>query len=107
MTCLVLVFTQLLAILQSFHYLRQCHSVILCSGTLSPMDTFQSELNTRFEHVLEVRHVITDRQVWVGAIGVGPNQVSLLSNYKTNESFVFQDEVGRVILDICKVRGLL
>ena len=47
----------------AFYYLKECHSVILCSGTLSPMDTFQSELGVKFEHVLEANHVIKDKQV--------------------------------------------
>lgn len=47
----------------AFYYLKECHSVILCSGTLSPMDTFQSELGTKFEHVLEANHVIKEKQV--------------------------------------------
>ena len=47
----------------AFYYLKTCHSVILCSGTLSPMDTFQSELGVKFDHQLEANHVIKDKQV--------------------------------------------
>ena len=28
---------------------QKCHSIIVTSGTLSPMDTFQSELGTDFK----------------------------------------------------------
>jgi Rad3-related DNA helicase len=45
----------------AFYSLKDCHSVILASGTLSPMDTFQSELGTKFEHQLEANHVISGK----------------------------------------------
>ena len=46
----------------AFNSLKGCHSVILASGTLSPMDTFQSELGTKFEHQLEANHVIAGKE---------------------------------------------
>lgn len=67
------------------------------------MDTFQSELGVKFEHQLEANHVITDKQVWVGCLGSGPTGVSLLSTYKMTESWAYQDEIGRLVLDVCKV----
>jgi len=86
----------------AFYYLKKCHSVILCSGTLSPMDTFQSELGVKFEHQLEANHVIKDKQVWVGCLGTGPKNVSLQATYKLIETLSFQDEMGRLVLDVCK-----
>ena len=82
--------------------MRNCHSVILSSGTLSPMETFQSELGVKFEHQLEANHVISDKQVWVGSLGYGPTDVNLLTTYKTCETLAYQDELGRLVLDICK-----
>ena len=38
-------------------------SVILTSGTLSPMDSFQSELGVPFPIQLEASHVISAKQV--------------------------------------------
>jgi hypothetical protein len=69
------------------------------------MDTFQSELGIRFEHTLEANHVISDKQVWVGCLGSGPTGVNLLSTYKFTEQYSYQDEIGRLVLDICKVRA--
>ena len=37
-------------------------SVVLTSGTLSPMDTFASELDVRFPVTLEADHVIDRKQ---------------------------------------------
>jgi Fanconi anemia group J protein len=88
----------------AFHYLKNCHTVVLCSGTLSPMDTFQSELGVKFEHQLEANHVISDKQVWVGCLGSGPTGSSLLATYKFTEQYAFQDEIGRLVLDVCVVK---
>ena len=41
-------------------------SVILTSGTLSPMASFQSELGLEFKIQLEASHVIKDSQVSTG-----------------------------------------
>lgn len=79
-----------------------CRSVILTSGTLSPMDSFQSELGLPFPIVLEAYHVIKDSQVWVGAIGEGPNGTSLQAVYRNMETFDFQDQLGQLILGVCK-----
>ena len=39
------------------------YSIILTSGTLSPMSSFQSELGTTFKIALEANHVIDPNQV--------------------------------------------
>lgn len=81
----------------------QARNVILTSGTLSPMDTFGSELGTHFEHRLEAMHVIDPDQVWVGALGAGPKKVELKGTFKELETFAFQDEISSAILDIAKI----
>ena len=48
---------------QGFADFECCRSVILTSGTLSPMDSFQSELGMPFPIVLEANHIIKDSQV--------------------------------------------
>ena len=42
-----------------------CRSVLITSGTLSPLDSFAGELGVGFAHRFEGRHVIADRQVCV------------------------------------------
>lgn len=39
------------------------HSIVLTSGTLSPMDSFSSELGVKFSIQLEANHVIKKSQV--------------------------------------------
>lgn len=75
-------------------------SVILTSGTLSPMDTFASELETSFPGKLEANHVIEPSQVWVSCIPVGPKGSSLRGVYSNIEGTEYQDDVGE---GMCKV----
>jgi Fanconi anemia group J protein len=81
----------------------RARSVILTSGTLAPMETFSSELGTNFENRLEALHVIDPEQVWVGAVGVGSQGVELKGTFKELETFAFQDEISKAILDICRI----
>ncbi|KAI8097765.1 uncharacterized protein BX664DRAFT_258614 [Halteromyces radiatus] len=76
------------------------HSMILTSGTLSPLDTFATELDTKFTSVLEANHVIDSSQVWVGTIPVGPNGTHLKGVYSVVETFNYQDDIGQALQHI-------
>ena len=45
-------------------------SVVVTSGTLSPLETFASELGTEFPISMEMSHVISKERVWVGTVPV-------------------------------------
>jgi len=66
------------------------------------MVAFASELEVKFPITLEANHVIDKSQVWVGTIGSGPTGHSLNAAYQNANTYGFQDEVGRLVLDICK-----
>ncbi|XP_065827225.1 Fanconi anemia group J protein-like isoform X2 [Oscarella lobularis] len=86
-----------------FSYMSSlCRCIVLSSGTLSPMDTFASELGTPFPISLEANHVIKKSQVWVGTVALGPNQVALDGRFQTSETYRYQDEVGQIVLSVCK-----
>ena len=73
--------------------------VLLASGTLSPMAAFRADLKLPFPVELQSPHVIElKKQVWVGAIGVGPGGKQLSSSYAVRESDVYKDELGVSIL---------
>ncbi|KAJ1392938.1 ATP-dependent helicase, C-terminal [Sesbania bispinosa] len=79
-------------------------SVILTSGTLSPMTSFSSELGVQFETSLEAPHVIdVDSQVWPAMISTGPGNYPLNASFKTADGYAFQDEVGRSLEEIFKI----
>ncbi|KAF0296920.1 Fanconi anemia group J [Amphibalanus amphitrite] len=77
------------------------HSVIVASGTLSPLGSFQSELGVPFPINLEASHVISADQVYVSAISHGPRGGSMNATYRNSEQFSFQDELGELLLGVC------
>ncbi|KAJ4776888.1 hypothetical protein LUZ62_061145 [Rhynchospora pubera] len=79
-------------------------SVILTSGTLSPMGSFASELGVQFETIMEAPHVIdVESQLWASVIPWGPANCPLNASYKTADSYAFQDALGVSLEEICKV----
>ncbi|TFK12816.1 cell cycle control protein 50A [Platysternon megacephalum] len=80
-------------------------TIVLTSGTLSPMDSFSSELGVKFTIQLEANHVIHNSQVWVGTIGAGPKGRKLHATFQHTETFEFQDEVGALLLSVCQTVG--
>ncbi|XP_036926063.1 Fanconi anemia group J protein [Sturnira hondurensis] len=77
-------------------------TIVLTSGTLSPMKSFSSELGVTFTIQLEANHIINNSQVWVGTIGSGPKGRSLCATFQHTETFEFQDEVGALVLSVCQ-----
>ncbi|XP_077996428.1 Fanconi anemia group J protein homolog [Glandiceps talaboti] len=87
----------------AFNDVSSCtRSIILTSGTLSPMASFSSELGAQFPIQLEANHVIHNSQVWVGTIATGPSGGILNATYKFAETFSFQDEMGQLVLGVCR-----
>ncbi|XP_053425066.1 Fanconi anemia group J protein [Nycticebus coucang] len=84
-------------------------TIVLTSGTLSPMKSFSSELGVTFTIQLEANHVIKNSQVWVGTLGSGPKGRNLCATFQHTETFEFQDEVGTLLLSVCQTvsQGIL
>ncbi|CAH8332947.1 unnamed protein product [Eruca vesicaria subsp. sativa] len=80
-------------------------SIILTSGTLSPMNSFSSELGMQFGTCLEAPHVIDInlQVVWAGAISNGPGNHPLNGSYKTADSYAFQDALGKSLEEVCTI----
>ncbi|GAQ79169.1 Helicase [Klebsormidium nitens] len=79
-------------------------SIVLTSGTLSPMDSFEKELGCKFSVTMEGSHVIDmDRQIWGGAIGVGPNDAVLNASYRSADGAEFQDSLGLAIEECARI----
>lgn len=80
------------------------HSVILTSGTLSPMGSFASELGVQFDACMEAPHVIdADSQVFASVLSSGPTTHRLNASYKSADAYSFQDELGASIEEICRI----
>lgn len=89
---------------------EKCRSVVLTSGTLSPMESFASELETAFPIRLEASHVIdTSKQLWAGVFSK-PNNAQVFNwTYKNSENLQLQDALGYTLINICKTvpKGVL
>lgn len=78
-------------------------NIILTSGTLSPMQSFQSELGTQFPIALEAAHVIKQDQCWVTSVGVGPCGTDLNGQFQNINTYNYQDAMGKLLMDVCTV----
>ncbi|XP_047329067.1 Fanconi anemia group J protein homolog [Impatiens glandulifera] len=79
-------------------------SVILTSGTLSPMSSFSSELGVQFGTCLEAPHVIdAESQIWAAVVSRGPGNYPLNASYKTADGYAFQDALGSSLEEICRI----
>ncbi|GJQ13595.1 hypothetical protein GpartN1_g5386.t1 [Galdieria partita] len=89
----------------SFSYLES-HSrcIVLTSGTLTPMDSFSSELGIHFDIVNSLPHVIDVRnQVCAVASSCGPHSVEYDSTFAASNSIAYHDCLGQSILEYCHV----
>ncbi|KAI9200490.1 hypothetical protein LWI28_008889 [Acer negundo] len=72
--------------------------------TLSPVNSFSSELGVQFGTCLEAPHVIdVESQVWASVISTGPGNYPLNASYKTADGYAFQDSLGKSLEEICNV----
>ncbi|XP_060205661.1 regulator of telomere elongation helicase 1 homolog isoform X2 [Lycium barbarum] len=78
-------------------------SIILTSGTLSPMDSFAEELKLDFPVRLENPHVISDNQIWAGVVPVGPSGYTFNSSYRTRDTIEYKQELGNAIVNFARV----
>ncbi|KAG2598765.1 hypothetical protein PVAP13_5KG398007 [Panicum virgatum] len=78
-------------------------SIILTSGTLSPLDSLAMELNLEFPVRLENPHVISPDQIWVGVVPVGPSGQALNSSYRTRETIQYKQELGSAIVNFARI----
>ncbi len=78
------------------------HSVVLTSGTLSPLDSFSSELGTKFQVSLEAPHVVNmQKQVLAGVLSTTSTGVPLKATYQNSTKHEFLDGVGDIVLSMC------
>ena len=82
---------------------RGVKSVVLTSGTLSPMTSFASELGLNFKVRLENPHVIDPGQVWGGVVPVGPSGKRLNSTYRFRDTDEYKSELGNVIVNCARI----
>lgn len=78
-------------------------SILLTSGTLSPLSSFANELRTDFPVRLENPHVIDSSQVWVGVVSKGPQGTALNSSYRTRRDESYIQDLGNSIVNFARM----
>ncbi|EMP33284.1 Regulator of telomere elongation helicase 1 [Chelonia mydas] len=84
-------------------------TIILTSGTLSPLSSFTMEMQIPFPVCLENPHVIDKQQIWVGIIPKGPDGGLLSSTYEKRFSVECLSSLGKTIGNLVRIipHGLL
>ena len=82
---------------------KSARSIILTSGTLSPLDSFASELGTPFPIKLEAPHVIDRSQILAHVVARGPSGRAINASYKHASDLSFHDELGAMIVRLVSV----
>ncbi|CAM9479606.1 unnamed protein product, partial [Chrysoparadoxa australica] len=78
-------------------------SIVLTSGTLSPLSSFAMELRIPFPVQLENPHVVDKGQAWVGVCPKGVTNVPFRSTYEHRNDPKYQLELGHTIGQLCRL----
>eukprot|EP00210_Caulerpa_lentillifera_P000026 g25.t1 len=88
--------------MRSFVESCQIQSVILTSGTLSPMNSFASELKLTFPIQLENEHIVTKEQVLIGCVSAGPTGTVLDSSYNHRNDPKYKEDLGLAVVQFLR-----
>lgn len=76
-------------------------NIILTSGTLAPLNTFEAEFGVDFPVRLENQHIISPTQMSIFPIGRSFDNTLLDSRYDNKENNKFYRALGNTVVDIC------
>lgn len=76
--------------------------VVITSGTLSPLDSFESEMEIAFPVKLENKHVVEDNQVMVLAVD-GRDNVQFDSRFTNRSNEQYPLALGQSIIEYCRI----
>jgi hypothetical protein len=78
-------------------------SILVTSGTLSPLSSYGMELGLPFPVTLENPHIIQPDQVHVRVIGKGVSGKQLSSSYERRQDGEYYSELGNTLTSLAKV----
>jgi len=78
-------------------------SIIVTSGTLSPLSSYSLELGIPFPNSLENPHIISNKQILVHVVGKGVSGKELSSNYERRDDVEYIKELGNTIISLVRV----
>jgi Rad3-related DNA helicase len=82
---------------------KDAKCIILASGTLAPLNSWESELRVPFPVRLEGAHVVARSRLWCGVFPSGPSGKRLDSSFNNRDNTEYLDELGALICNACKV----
>lgn len=78
-------------------------NLVLTSGTLSPIQSFTSELQVDFPISLQNTHVIDNHQVFVAIIKKTLTHRMLTSTYRTRNDYNLAQDIGNLLVRIAEI----
>eukprot|EP00934_Nitzschia_sp_Nitz4_P001171 Nitzschia sp. Nitz4//scaffold2_size372955//57610//61680//NITZ4_000371-RA/size372955-snap-gene-0.9-mRNA-1//1//CDS//3329546620//1171//frame0 len=78
-------------------------SILVTSGTLSPLESYALELDLPFPHRLENPHIIPDDQIHVRVVGKGVSNQVLTSSYQRRQDSEYYTEMINTLVSLAKV----
>ena len=78
-------------------------SILVTSGTLSPLISYSMELGISFPHTLENPHIVTKEQIHVRVIGKGVSGKLLTSSFQRRKDAEYYCELGNTLVSLAKV----
>ena len=78
-------------------------SIIITSGTLSPLPGYSLELGLSFPHTLENPHIILPEQIRVSVVGRGVSGKVLSSSYGRRDDEEYVSELGNTLAGLIRV----
>ena len=78
-------------------------SIILTSGTLSPLQCTAEEVGIPFPVQLENKHVVEASQVWCGVLAAGMDKTPLNSSFKTRSDPKYLNSLGQSVINLIKL----
>ncbi|CDW56786.1 Helicase C 2 and DEAD 2 domain containing protein [Trichuris trichiura] len=85
------------------------HSVIVTSGTLSPLNSFTNEMRIPFSVCMEGEHVVGGSHFEVYVCPNGPDGTSLNGSYANRSNKKYLASLGNSVVNLCRIvpQGLL
>ncbi len=81
----------------------QVRSILVTSGTLSPLESYALELDLPFPHRLENPHIIPADQIHVRVVGKGVSNKVLSSAYDRRQDEEYYTELGNTLISLAKI----
>ena len=78
-------------------------SILVTSGTLSPLESYAMELDLEFPNRLENPHIISPSQIYVRVMGRGVSNKELTSSYERRQNNDYYIELGNTLASLSRV----